>query len=173
MAAWSKAFLAFAAAVAWAWFAHRAFTQGPASASSSAFGWLVFLQHAGIHAGLGLLFGASLRRGAVPLCTRMARLVHGELCVPMQRYSRTVTLAWTVFFAAVTLASTVLFLGGATWWWSLLANVLSLPLVVAMFMVEGAVRRRRLPHIEHVSAVQSFRAFTRLREAPAAQRTRT
>ena len=66
------------------------------------FAWLYLLQQAGAYGLLGISFGRSLGQRRVPLCTRFATLVHGPLSAAATRYTRSVTVAWTVFFAAMT-----------------------------------------------------------------------
>jgi uncharacterized membrane protein len=94
---------------------------------------------------LGWVFGRTLLAGREPLCTSFSRLVHGTITPQAERYSHGVTVAWTVFFAAMFTASCVLYLGGQRAAWSLLANFLTPALVVAMFVVEYAMRLRMLP----------------------------
>src|SRR5688500_13245021 len=62
--------------------------------------WLYLAQHAGVHLALGAWFGATLRAGAEPLVTALARRVH-TLTPAMERYSRNVTLAWTLYFVGM------------------------------------------------------------------------
>jgi uncharacterized membrane protein len=122
---------------------------------------LLFIEHAGANLALGILFGRTLVDGREPLCTRFARLVHGELPPEVARYSRQVTVAWTVFFATLCTLSCVLYLLKFLEAWSLLANVLTPILVGAMFVIEYAVRLRVLPHWERVGILAAVRAFSR------------
>jgi uncharacterized membrane protein len=120
-----------------------------------------FVEHAGINLLLAVLFGRTLATGHEPLCARFARLVHGTIPPEVARYARGVTVAWTIFFAAMFALSSALYLGGAREAWSLLANFLTVPLVVAMFVVEYVVRYRVLPHWERPGILGGVRAFTR------------
>jgi uncharacterized membrane protein len=43
--------------------------------------------------------------------------------------------------------------------WSVLANLVTLPLVVTLFVVEYLVRLRLHPDFEHVSILEGVRAF--------------
>ena len=79
----------------------------------------------------------------------------------MVRYTRQVTLAWTLFFLGISLISTVLFLFGSIDVWSVFANFLSLPLILLMFVAEHLVRLRKLPHLERHSIMDSILAFRR------------
>ena len=122
---------------------------------------LFFIEHAGVNLVLAIIFGRTLAPGREPLCTRFARLLHGPLPEEVARYSRRVTLAWTVFFAALFTLSCVLYLGRFVAAWSVLANIASPLLVALMFVVEYGVRHRVLPDWERVGVLGSIRAFSR------------
>lgn len=120
------------------------------------FGWVYFIQHAGIYILLGVGFGLTLRRGRAPLCTRFAQALRGSLSPEVAHYTRRVTLAWTLFFLGISLMSTLLFLFFSIDVWSVFANFLSLPLIGLMFVVEHLVRRRRLPALEQHGIMDSI-----------------
>ena len=120
-----------------------------------------FLEHVGTNLLLGATFGRTLLGAAEPLCSRFARQLHGELPDEVARYTRQVTLAWTLFFLALAGLSCALFLGGFIATWSVLANFLTLPLVTAMFVVEYAVRRRIIKDWRRGSLLDGLRAFWR------------
>ncbi len=105
------------------------------------------------------LFGRTLRRGRQPLITRLATHVHGELPAGLAGYTRWVTWAWCVFFAAMVVTSMLLFLFEPLPVWSIFNNLLNLPLVVAMYLGEYAWRLRRYPDFPHASIATVFRAF--------------
>jgi len=105
------------------------------------------------------LFGRTLRPGRQPLITRLATHVHGELPAEIARYTRRVTWAWCVFFAAMAMTSMFLFLLEPLPIWSAFNNLLNLPLVVAMYLGEYAWRLRRYPNFSHASIATVFRAF--------------
>jgi uncharacterized membrane protein len=123
------------------------------------FAWVYFLQHAGSNVMLAAVFGLSLARGRQPLCTRLAEVVRGRLGPDVLRYTRAVTLAWTLFFLAISLVSTVVFLSASIDVWSVFANFLWLPLILLMFVAEYLVRLRKLPHLEQHSIMDSILAF--------------
>ena len=116
------------------------------------------ISHAAFFAMLGLGLGASLRAGKVDLVTRLARRLDPHWRPEMEGYTRAVALAWTFFFLAQCLISAVLVLAAPREIWSLFVNVLDLPLVVAMFLAEYAVRRRRFPDHPHVGLLGVVRA---------------
>jgi len=123
------------------------------------FSWVYFLQHAGTNVMLAALFGVTLARGRQPLCSRFAEVVHGGLTSELVRYTRQVTLAWTLFFLAESLASTLLFLFAPIAVWSVFANFLTLPLVLLMFAAEYRVRLHKLPQLEKHSIMDGILAY--------------
>jgi peptidoglycan-N-acetylglucosamine deacetylase len=121
-----------------------------------------------IHLFLAWFFGRTLRAGRQPLITRIAEHLHGEAIEDplelddMRRYTRRLTAVWTGLFLVLattnaTLAllvspAGVLELAGvasplpvAPALWSLFANFLSFGLVLLLFAIEFAFRRRRFP----------------------------
>ncbi|QJD30839.1 COG4648 family protein [Methylococcus geothermalis] len=117
-------------------------------------------EHVGINALLGWGFGSTLLAGREPLCTRLARSVHGVLPPEVERYSRAVTAAWTVFFGSVAAVSLLLFFFASIDAWSIFANFVNLPLAIAMFVAEYRIRLRALPDFQHASIMTSFRSFS-------------
>ena len=75
----------------------------------SHFSWLYLIQQVGTYGLLGFSFGRSLAAGHVPLCTRFATLAHGTISPDAVRYTRTVTLAWTIFFCAMSAAVLIVY----------------------------------------------------------------
>lgn len=130
------------------------------------FGWIYLADHVGTQCLLGLMFAHTLRRGRTPLITQFAQRVHGGVLSPEQIvYTRRATLAWALFFALNALISLALFAWASLPIWSLFANLLTLPLVAAMFIGEYGVRRISLPLAPHVSLAAGARAFWSTRHA--------
>lgn len=124
------------------------------------FSWVYFLQHAGTNVMLAAVFGLTLAHGQKALCTRFAETVHRTGLPPEAvRYTRQITLAWTLFFLAMSLTSGILFFFFSIQAWSVFANFFTLPLVLLMFAVEYAVRLRKLPHLEKHSILDGMRAY--------------
>ena len=141
-----------------------------AVALAFAFGWkelerhfpdLFFVEHAGANLVLAVLFGRTLAAGREPLVTRFALIIHEKLPPEVVRYTRKVTVAWTLFFATLCAVSSILYLGRFLEAWSLLANILSPFLVGGMFVGEYMVRHRALPHWERIGIMGGVRAFNR------------
>ena len=125
------------------------------------FGWGLWLEHASFNLALAWMFGRTLAAGREPLCTQFATMVHGRLEARVARYTRHITLAWTLFFVATALVSTALFACASIVTWSTFANYLALPLVGLMFVVEYACRRIALPDMKPSSIMDAVRAYTR------------
>lgn len=118
-------------------------------------------QYLAMQAALAAVFGRTLLAGCEPLVTRFARLVHGALPAPIERYTRAVTVAWTAFFALMAAVAIALYALASREAWSAFVNLLTIPLVLAMFVMEYAVRRIRFPDFEHSSILEGARAFQR------------
>lgn len=125
--------------------------------------FIYLIQHAGSHAVLGIWFGGSLiaaSNGTGPaLVTRLATQVHGPLPPAIVGYTTRVTALWAGYFVLMALASCLLFAFGSLAAWSILANLVTMPLIVALFLIEYAVRLRRHPEFDHVSIIEGIRAF--------------
>jgi uncharacterized membrane protein len=123
------------------------------------FALMFMLQEAGLYLILAFGFGRSLVSGQTPLCTHWATMLHGPLSEPVQRYTRTVTSAWTVFFVGISLTSVLLYIFAPLRIWSIFSNFLTLPLAVLMFAIEYEVRRHRLPWMRRASLADTARAY--------------
>lgn len=111
------------------------------------------------------VFGATLRRGRMPLIESIIRALDGpevSLDADVLRYARRLTGVWAALLMILAILNTVLALcavpGGLLITfgvqpvvtvpigvWSLFANLLNYLLVAALFVVEFAYRRRRFP----------------------------
>jgi uncharacterized membrane protein len=124
--------------------------------------WVYLLPQLGVYLFLLWLFGRTLMPGREALVTRLARSVHGTLPKEIERYSRHVTMAWCLFFAGMALTSLLLFVLAPLAAWSVFANLLNVPLVVAMFLAEYLYRILRYPNFSHASIRSSLQAFHKL-----------
>jgi uncharacterized membrane protein len=122
---------------------------------------LFFVEHAAANLLLAVLFGRTLRAGSEPLVTRFARILHPTLPPEVVRYTRRVTIAWTVFFTTLFTLSCALYLGGFVAAWSALANIASPIAIGVMFVAEYAIRLRALPNWHRVGILGSIHAFSR------------
>jgi uncharacterized membrane protein len=118
------------------------------------------IPHAAVYLSLWWLFGRTLRPGRDPLITRLARRVHGTLPPELDAYTRRVTAAWCVFFAAQILMSALLFGFASLSHWSLFITVLNFPLLALMFIGEYGYRLIRHRDFPHASLLDGVRAFS-------------
>ena len=139
-------------AIAYAVFAHYV------SVVTDLGAWFGFILNVGINTALALVFGRSLTGGRKPLVTKVAAMVHEEMSPALNRYTRQVTAAWTLFFIGSASVSAGLFFFAPIEAWSVFANILSLPLIGTMFLVENEVRKRTLPKRDQVGLVGTVRA---------------
>jgi len=98
---------------------------------------------------LCVLFGLTLRRGHEPLITRFARLEHDVLPPQVERYTRRLTVLWTLFFAAMAAITVALWLLASRTAFSLFVNVVNWVLLAAFLVGEYLYRRMRFPTHEH------------------------
>jgi uncharacterized membrane protein len=123
------------------------------------FAWLFLLQQCSIYGVLAALFGRSLAAPHTPLCTQWADALHGPLTPELQRYTRQVTTAWTLFFVCIAAVLLLLFWLAPLKIWSAFDNFCTLPLVALMFLAEHWVRRRRLPQLPPMSLSATVSAY--------------
>ena len=129
---------------------------------------LYFIQHFGTNLALGILFGRTLLSGRQPLVTHFALLAHnGKISPAKERYTRSVTIAWTCFFFGMISVSALLFFFASAAAWSTFANLLSLLLIVLMFAVEHIVRLRVLPPEDQSSIADTIRGYRMSTRRPA------
>ena len=133
---------------------------------------LYLLQHAGAHAALGLVFGLTLRPGRRALVTRLAATVHERLTPAMEVYTRRLTVAWTVYFAAMTLLSLLLHAFAPWSAWSVFANLVTPVCLLVFFVGEHLLRYRWHPEFERVDVRRSLDAWRRRHDASHAAPTR-
>lgn len=107
--------------------------------------------HVAINGMLLAVFAATLAPGRTPLVVAMGRRLDPYFTPAIARYARGVTWAWVAFFAAQIALSGVLLAMAPRTVWSFFVNILDLPLVVAVFVIEDRVRRWRFPGHPHVS----------------------
>jgi uncharacterized membrane protein len=97
-------------------------------------------------------------------------MVHGPLPPDVQRYTRAVTAAWTVFFVSISLLSAALYTWAPLRVWSVFANFLTLPLAALMFLGEYALRQRVLPSMRRITLRDTARAYFRAPDGGTAPR---
>lgn len=130
---------------------------------------LYLLQHAGIHLALGGAFANTLRRGATPMITLLAERVHERLTPAMRAYTRSLTIAWAAYFAAMAVLSVAIYVLAPWAWWSLFCTVVTPGAAVASFVGEHLWRYRRHPEFERASLGAAWQAYRRRAEAESVQ----
>ncbi|MBA3624632.1 MAG: hypothetical protein H0W48_09325 [Methylibium sp.] len=127
---------------------------------------LYLMQHVGIHLALCASFGATLLGGRLSLIGRVAEHVHGTLSPAMAAYTRSVTRAWALYFAAMALLSLWVYATCAWSAWSLLANLLTPIAITALFVGEYLLRYRLHPEFERTTLSAAVRAYSRRAGGP-------
>jgi uncharacterized membrane protein len=117
------------------------------------------MSHAAVYLFLLWYFGRTLAREREPLISRFSRTVHGALDSKMALFTRKLTIAWCLFFAIQLIASALLFAFAPLGAWSLLVNVLHLPLVALMFVGQLACRMICFPNRPRTSLWQAIQVF--------------
>jgi uncharacterized membrane protein len=120
---------------------------------------IYWIEHAGSQSILALVFARTLAAGREPLCGYFARMVHGELSPGIERYTRQLTAAWSLFFVMMAATSSALFFGATLQTWSTFANFLTAPLTALMFVAEYLVRRCLHPDMQHADIFAGIQAF--------------
>lgn len=131
-------------------------------------------EHVAIHVGLCGVFARSLLPGRTPLCTEMASWVHEDMESPRLRwYTRQVTKAWALFFAAMAFCSIMVYLTFAPSTWTTFSAVVGPVLTGAMFVAENAARNFFLPPRDRVGLAGTWRAVRARLDAQARASGRT
>jgi uncharacterized membrane protein len=105
------------------------------------------IPHAITYISLLIGFGCTLLPGREALLTRVVVAVRGPMPPDVLLHTRRVTIAWCCFFAAQLVGSLTLYLFAPLETWSFFINVLNLPLIVLMFVLEGTYRYFRFRDI--------------------------
>lgn len=129
------------------------------------------------------LFGRTLRGGRVPLITRIVEGLYQQAGMPMTpalyRYTRQLTLAWSVMLALLALINLLLALcavpGGvlaqlgheppfavSNAQWSFFANILNYGIVGGFFVIEYLLRKRRFPNRPYRNVLEFGQQMARL-----------
>jgi uncharacterized membrane protein len=125
--------------------------------------WSLMVAYGLPHAVVNLLllgfFGRTLLHGREPLITRLARRLHGTLAPDIEIYTRHVTIAWCIFFAAQVVASILLYQFAAVSVWLMFVSFFTFPLLTLMFVGEyiyRVLRHRNHPRVSILKTIQVF-----------------
>lgn len=130
--------------------------------------WVYFIQHAGMHGMLGIMFGRTLfGRHEEALCSRVAAVVlRDKTDEAFFRYTWNLTTVWTVYFTVTTVTSAALFAAAPLQIWSVFANLLTPVFVAAIFGVEFIVRICVLPRNQRASIAHTVNAYREYAQRP-------
>lgn len=121
---------------------------------------LIYLtEHIATNSMLCWFFAHTLFGERTPIITTLARSIHADLPANVERYTRQVTVAWSLFFVAQVVLSLLIFAFGSIETWSLFANILNWPLVALMFVAEYACRKRVNRDFPHATIKESIDAY--------------
>jgi uncharacterized membrane protein len=115
-----------------------------------------------IFSALGMAFALSLRPPAIPVVTRLAEIIRGEMPADVAAYTRRVTLVWALFFGLMALVSVLLAMFVSLEVWSLFSNFIAWGLIALMFVAEFMVRRRLLANHVDYSFLDFLRNLSRV-----------
>lgn len=133
--------------------------------------WIYLMQNVGMQGMLAWIFGRTLMPSREALITQLARRIHGADFTPaIATYTRQATWAWVFFFVAMALTSVLLFVAAPLESWSFFVNVLYLPLLGLMFVLEYAARRYRLRGVQHASFIKGVSLYWE-KHAPASDKS--
>ncbi len=124
------------------------------------------ISHASFNLFLLWFFARTLQQGQEPLATQISRRINGDVLPEIARYTRQVTVAWCIFFAAQVAVSLVLYLFAPLAAWSLFINVLNLPLLALMFIAEYAWRIAHFPDHSRTSIFKAIAVYAKDMAAP-------
>ncbi len=121
--------------------------------------WIYLIQHVAANSMLCWFFLQTLYGGRTPAITVIARTIHPDMPDSVARYTRKVTVAWSIFFALQVLVSLAIFYFASIETWSMFANVLNWPMIILMFAGEYACRKRCNPDFRHATIRESVSAY--------------
>lgn len=122
-----------------------------------------------IHLTLFWIFARTLRAGQTPLITRIALYMHDAHTPELLNYTRAVTQAWCVFFAAMAVVSALLAAFAPPVVWSAFTNGISYSLIALMFVAEYLIRVLILPTDQRIPLSKFLRGLLRIRLNAVAQ----
>ena len=117
------------------------------------------IPHAIAYSALLVVFGSSLFFRPESIITAVVGRLQRPLPNNIVVYTRRVTWAWCLFFAAQLVTSLLLFLFAPVSVWSFFINVLNMPLVVLMFVCEYLYRIARIHNRPRSSIARVIEAF--------------
>lgn len=105
------------------------------------------------------VFSLSLLPGRMPLASQVAILRHGSLSPKLKRYTRNLTITWSVILIAISLEALLLAAFAPLEVWSLFANVLNYAFVISFLFGEYVFRTYRFSELEFPGFMQFLRSL--------------
>ena len=127
---------------------------------------LYLSQHVAIHLALAVVFATTLRSGQEPLVTALARRVHARVPPLMARYTRKLTIVWSVYFVLMAATSIALYAFAPFEAWAVFANLVTPVAMVLLFVGEYLLRYRLHPEFERATLADAMNAYSRRHAAP-------
>ncbi len=119
---------------------------------------------------LGLLlfvFANSLTEGNTPYITHLAQLIREQPLAPaVCKYTKSVTIAWTILFLLLLLELLLLLLFAPLYVWSYATNFFNYALIVLFFVAEYIVRRIHLRDVEHIGFIPFLKKLIQVNRKP-------
>ena len=109
------------------------------------------------------LFVRTLRAGEIPLVTRMALLVHGDIDEYSRKYTRTLTKVWAAFFMFLALECTLLAVFASFEIWSLFTNIINYLFVILVFIADFLFRKKLLPSWHNATLGSFLNSITKVK----------
>lgn len=125
--------------------------------------FVIYLPPIMINLGLFLFFGRSLQGDRVPLITRYAEIIDGNLNQEIVRYTKRVTQIWTILFFVMLMESIVLALFASWEIWSIFTNFINYGFVILMFIAEYFYRQAVYPNLPKRSFFRFFSLIMEIR----------
>jgi uncharacterized membrane protein len=125
--------------------------------------------HTLAYSSLLIWFAASLRPGHEPVVTGLARRIRQTMPAKVIRYTRQVTIAWCVFFAAQLTVSAGLLLLAPQAVWATFVSLLNTPLLLVMVFGEFACRTILFRNEPRTGLMDTLSAMRRSRFSPASK----
>lgn len=116
-----------------------------------------------ISLGLLVLFASTLKVDKVPIITRYAELIDGELNDEMVGYTYRITQIWTVFFFILFVECIGLAIFAPAEIWSLFTNVINYVAIAVMFIAEFIYRKRNYSDQPNRSFIQFMQRVVRIK----------
>lgn len=123
------------------------------------FSCLYLLQYTAIMLVFLMWFGLSLLPNKRALCTQFSDHIHKVASERLAHYTRSVTIAWTVFFLLMLITSVILYFVISIAAWSFFTYFMTAPLIGLMFLGEYFIRKHRLPAEEALDFMSAIRAY--------------